>query len=99
MLQLKLKRVWQQKGLGQHFLTDPEILNCIADAAVQGDEATRARTLAVEIGPGPGTLTTLLAERANAVVAVEYDERLRELHRESFGQAPHVHFVYGDALK
>jgi 16S rRNA (adenine1518-N6/adenine1519-N6)-dimethyltransferase len=94
LLQLKLKRIWQQRGLGQHFLTDPEVLERIAAST-----GVDAQTLAVEIGPGPGTLTTLLAARAGGVLAVEYDERLRPVHADGFARAPQVKFVYGDALR
>ena len=62
-----------KKNLGQHFLTDRNILATIADAAdVRPDDTV------VEIGPGRGSLTRLLAERATRVVAVELDELLFE---------------------
>lgn len=94
MLQLKLKGIWQRRSLGQHFLTDPEMLRHIAESADAGPQA-----LAVEIGPGPGTLTTELAARAGGVLAVEFDTRLRELHGDAFKLADNVEFHYADALK
>ncbi|MCL5270352.1 MAG: 16S rRNA (adenine(1518)-N(6)/adenine(1519)-N(6))-dimethyltransferase RsmA, partial [bacterium] len=57
------------------------------------------RTIAVEIGPGPGTLTAELARRAGGVLAVEFDTRLRPLHQDAFGTHPEVQFLYGDALR
>jgi 16S rRNA (adenine1518-N6/adenine1519-N6)-dimethyltransferase len=83
-----------RKSLGQHFLVDGSILNRLAEAT-QAD----AKTLVVEIGPGPATLTTLLARRAGAVVAVERDERLRDFHERAFGADPRVEFRYEDALR
>ena len=65
-----------KKSLGQHFLTDRHILEAIADAADVGPEDT-----VIEVGPGRGSLTEVLARRARGVVALELDaglvERLR----------------------
>ena len=60
-----------RKSLGQHFLTDRNILGAIADAAEVGPCDT-----AIEVGPGRGALTMVLAERARRVVAVELDGAL-----------------------
>jgi 16S rRNA (adenine1518-N6/adenine1519-N6)-dimethyltransferase len=60
-----------KKSLGQHFLADRNILGSIADAVEVGPEDT-----VIEIGPGRGSLTKLLAERCRRVVAVELDAGL-----------------------
>lgn len=66
-----------KKSLGQHWLTDYATLAAMCDAAQVRDGDT-----VLEIGPGVGTLTELLVERADRVVAVEFDEVLaRELPR------------------
>lgn len=62
---------YAKKSLGQHWLTDTETLTAICDAA----EVTSSDTV-LEIGPGYGTLTGMLAARAKQVVAVELDEQL-----------------------
>ena len=54
-----------KRRLGQHFLTDPRILQRIADAL----GATAADTV-LEIGPGPGGLTEVLAGSAGRLVAI-----------------------------
>lgn len=60
-----------KKSLGQHWLTDFATLSAICDAAnLRDDDAV------LEIGPGVGTLTELLCERAGRVVAVEFDQKL-----------------------
>ena len=65
-----------RKGLGQNFLIDPFHLGKIVDAAGLTDEDT-----VVEVGPGPGTLTRLLAEAAGRVIAVELDSDMVNLLR------------------
>jgi 16S rRNA (adenine1518-N6/adenine1519-N6)-dimethyltransferase len=57
-----------KKSLGQHFLTDPGILERIVEFSRVGPGDT-----VVEIGPGRGTLTRVLARRAAQVYAIEVD--------------------------
>jgi len=68
------------KSLGQHWLKDRLILEAIADSAEITDHDT-----VVEIGPGLGTLTSVLLSRAKEVIAVEFDA---ELARKLPGQFP-----------
>ena len=63
--------VHPRKALGQHFLSDRNILAAIADAAGVGPA-----DVVVEVGPGTGSLTEVLAARARRVVAVELDAAL-----------------------
>ena len=79
-----------RKSLGQHFLTDRNILNAIADAAEVGPGDA-----VIEVGPGRGSLTDVLAERAGRVVAVELDAALADALAES--APPNVRVVQGDA--
>lgn len=59
------------KSLGQHWLKDRYVLDHIADCAdIQADDVV------LEIGPGLGTLTSILLSRAKKVVAVEFDSAL-----------------------
>jgi len=69
-----------KKALGQHWLRDRTILHYIADAA-----AIHPSDTVLEIGPGLGTLTSVLLERAKQVIAVEFDD---ELARKLPGQFP-----------
>jgi 16S rRNA (adenine1518-N6/adenine1519-N6)-dimethyltransferase len=82
-----------RKSLGQHFLHDKKVLTRIADAV----EATKADTV-VEIGPGRGALTDLLAERAGRLIAIEYDRALAAILRERYASKPHVEILEADAL-
>ena len=83
------------KKLGQNFLINPSVCPRMADAAVCG----RERVGVLEIGPGIGVLTRELAARAEAVVAVELDDRLPPVLAETLADCANVTVVQGDALK
>ncbi len=68
-----------KKSLGQHFLREPRILGKIVAAASIAPSDT-----VLEVGPGEGTLTKLLLQKAGKVVAVEKDGRLMPLLRQKF---------------
>lgn len=82
-----------KKSLGQHFLKDRAYLGKIVDAARIGP-ADRV----LEIGPGLGGLTRLLAARAERVLALELDDRLIGVLRDDFAGSQNVEIVHGDAL-
>jgi len=82
------------KKYGQHFLSDPAILNSIVDAL-----APTAADTVVEIGPGRGSLTDILAARAGRVVAVEIDKLLADQLRERYAARPSVEIVEADVLQ
>lgn len=71
---MRLAGLSPSKGLGQHFLIDKDSLAAIVEAA-QLDPAD----VVLEVGPGLGTMTGVLSERVQRVVAVEADKNLAEL--------------------
>ena len=83
-----------KQSLAQNFLTDPVHLAHIVAAA----ELTVADTV-LEVGPGLGSLTHLLAAQAGRVIAVELDNRLIDLLRKEFANQPHVQIIHGDILE
>jgi 16S rRNA (adenine1518-N6/adenine1519-N6)-dimethyltransferase len=83
-----------RKSLGQHFLTDRRILARIADSL----HLTGGETV-LEIGPGRGALTDLLAERAGRLIAIEYDRALAELLRQRYARRGHVLVAEADVLE
>ena len=83
-----------RKRFGQHFLTDRRSLERIVEAL----DPQPADTV-VEIGPGRGALTSLLAARCRRLIAVEIDRDLVTLLREQFQDRPGVEIVDGDALE
>ena len=82
------------KRLGQHFLNDRRILEWIADAL----QLTGTETV-VEIGPGRGTLTAILLQRAARVVAIELDAKLAAMLRARWAGEPRFTLVEGDVLR
>jgi 16S rRNA (adenine1518-N6/adenine1519-N6)-dimethyltransferase len=83
-----------KKSLGQNFLFDPAILGRIIEAASIGPDDT-----IVEIGPGPGRLTTLLSKVAKKVVAIELDSDLYIKLQDELAGRENVELVLGNALK
>jgi 16S rRNA (adenine1518-N6/adenine1519-N6)-dimethyltransferase len=79
---------------GQNFLIDLNLHRVIVDAADLSE-----RDVVLEIGTGTGALTSLIAERAAAVVTVEIDGHLFELASEMLIGRPNVKMVRADALK
>ncbi|HET9775822.1 MAG TPA: 16S rRNA (adenine(1518)-N(6)/adenine(1519)-N(6))-dimethyltransferase RsmA [Gemmatimonadaceae bacterium] len=82
------------KKFGQHFLSDRKILTAIVDALAPTPSDT-----VVEIGPGRGSLTDVLAERAGRLVAVEIDRALAAQLRERYAGRSSVEIVEGDFLE
>lgn len=83
-----------KKTFGQHFLFDGNILRKIVDCSNISPEDT-----VVEIGPGLGTLTRFLSERAKRVIAIEVDRRLIVRLKEALSARTNVELVNADALK
>ncbi|MGI6667935.1 MAG: 16S rRNA (adenine(1518)-N(6)/adenine(1519)-N(6))-dimethyltransferase RsmA [Acetivibrionales bacterium] len=82
------------KSLGQNFVTDPWVLEKMTEAAGLDNE-----DIVLEIGPGTGSLTAGLAEKAGGVVAVEIDRRLIPVLHEKMKEYPNVHIINADILK
>ena len=82
------------KGLGQNFLSNDTVLSGIADAAGIPEHAA-----VLEVGPGLGSLTRHLAERAERVVAVELDKDLVPVLRRELAGCGNVEIVEGDILE
>jgi 16S rRNA (adenine1518-N6/adenine1519-N6)-dimethyltransferase len=81
------------KRLGQNFLVDPSALEQVLQAAEIDGEAN-----VLEIGPGLGSLTRLLARRARRVVAVELDANLLPPLYQVLAPYSNVEIVQGDIL-
>ena len=83
-----------KKSLGQNFLTDINVLKKIVAAA----EVSEADDV-IEIGPGIGALTEQLAKAAHQVLALEIDDRLLPVLKETLAPYPNVEVIHQDILK
>ena len=82
------------KRIGQHFLTDPAVVERILDQA-----ALRRDDRVVEIGPGLGVMTVPLSHQVAHVTAIEIDPRLAAFLREQLPEAAPITVVEADALR
>lgn len=78
---------------GQNFMIDQNLVRLVAEAGQLG-----AGDLAIEVGPGTGTLTQELLGRAGGVLAVEIDRDLAAMLRRQFADHDHFSLIEGDAL-
>ncbi|MGB6159675.1 MAG: 16S rRNA (adenine(1518)-N(6)/adenine(1519)-N(6))-dimethyltransferase RsmA, partial [Acidobacteriaceae bacterium] len=83
----------QKPKLGQNFLVSPAAQAAIADAL--GDVSRRT---VVEIGPGRGAITALLASRARRLVAIELDRNLAASLRDQFANRASVEILEQNIL-
>jgi 16S rRNA (adenine1518-N6/adenine1519-N6)-dimethyltransferase len=86
-----------KKALGQHFLTDPDLLDRFTRPLEE--MGLKAGGAVVEIGPGRGDLTAALRRRGFRVVALELDRELVPVLREKFKDDAGVEIRHADALR
>jgi 16S rRNA (adenine1518-N6/adenine1519-N6)-dimethyltransferase len=86
--------VLPKKALGQHFLTDANILGVIGRLAELADT-----DVVLEVGPGLGVLTTYLADRVAFVHAVELDRTLQPVLDEALARHGNVRLRFDDVLR
>ena len=83
-----------QKKFGQNFLIDTKVLERIIEASdISKDDCV------LEIGPGIGTMTQYLAEKAGEVIAVEIDKALIPILEDTLKEYDNVTVINNDILK
>ncbi len=82
-----------RKDYGQHFLSDPAILRREVTYA-----NITAEDIVLEIGPGLGNLTAILAAKAKQVYAIERDRALKPVLGELTAAHSNLRIIWGDAL-
>lgn len=87
------RRPQTKPKLGQHFLASEDLAVRVVDTLGDVSQST-----VLEIGPGRGILTALLAKRARRLIAVELDRVLAAQLRLKFGMARNVEVIEGDVL-
>lgn len=91
---LKKYGISANKSLGQNFLINDEVVQGIVDKAeISRDD------LVIEIGPGLGTLTKELLEKAGKVIAIELDNRMIEILTDRFKLYNNFELINQDVLK
>jgi len=91
-----MQKYFAKKSLGQNFLKSKFILDQIIESA-----QINSNDLILEIGPGKGSLTEKLLEKAQKVIAIEKDDRLIPILQEKFAQeiqSGKLELVHGDVL-
>lgn len=83
-----------KKMYGQNFIIDENIINNIINVAKIDKE-----TLVIEIGPGAGSLTYKLSEKAKNVICYEIDTTLKEVLNDTLKAKDNVEIIYQDFLK
>ncbi|MEK7658323.1 MAG: 16S rRNA (adenine(1518)-N(6)/adenine(1519)-N(6))-dimethyltransferase RsmA [Patescibacteria group bacterium] len=82
------------KGLGQNFLIDKNVLQKIISAA-----DLSKNDIVLEIGPGIGTLTQELAQKAKKVIAIEKDKKMCKILKETLKDFDNIEIINADILK
>ncbi|MDQ7001572.1 MAG: rRNA adenine N-6-methyltransferase family protein, partial [Ghiorsea sp.] len=80
------------KALGQHFLVSQKAIRTIAEAVPVGESA-------IEIGPGPGAITSAVLARVSKLTIIEKDDRFAEFWQEKTGEYPNLKVVHGDVMQ
>jgi 16S rRNA (adenine1518-N6/adenine1519-N6)-dimethyltransferase len=89
-----MEKMRAKKSLGQNFLIDDNVLSRIVSAVAPGpDDAI------LEVGPGRGALTKLLAASGAQFLAIEWDRDLLPLLSAEFAASPNVEIGHGDILR
>ena len=91
---MKKYNIKANKNLGQNFLINEEVIDGIVDSA-DIDESD----LIIEIGPGLGTLTKRLLEKAGKVICVELDKNMMKILKDRFAFYDNLEILNQDILK
>lgn len=82
------------KSLGQNFLINEDVVESIVNSS-----NITEKDLVIEIGPGLGTLTEYLLQKAGKVIAIELDNRMLEILNQRFYQYTNFEIINQDVLK
>ncbi len=91
---MKKYKITATKSLGQNFLIDEEVVNKIVESACITKE-----DMVIEIGPGLGTLTLPLLEKAKKVICIELDSKMIQILNDRFSMYDNIEIINEDVLK
>jgi len=81
-----------RQKLGQHFLTDQNVIQAIIDSVDPIDSG-----VTVEIGPGRGAITSGLIEKSDRLILIEFDDELAASLDQKYSGDPNVRVIHDDA--
>lgn len=91
---MKKYKIKANKSLGQNFLIDDTVIeNIVGGASIGKDD------LVIEIGPGLGSMTALLVEKAKKVICIELDKKMIKILNERFIAYNNIELINEDVLK
>ncbi len=91
---MKKYKIKANKSLGQNFLISQNVV----DKIVESSNITK-EDLVIEIGPGLGTLTKELLEKAGKVICIELDKKMIKILNDRFSMYENFELIHGDVLK
>ena len=87
-------KIKANKSLGQNFLVDEDVIKSIIESSKASNE-----DLIIEIGPGLGTLTKYLLEKAKKVICIELDKKMVNILMDRFSLYNNFELLNQDVLK
>ena len=91
---MKKYKIKANKSLGQNFLINSEVVENIVNSSEITNE-----DMVIEIGPGLGTLTKYLLEKAGKVLCVELDSKMIKILQDRFSMYSNFELINDDVLK
>lgn len=91
---MKKYKIKANKSLGQNFLIDDTVIEDITNGASIGKN-----DLVIEIGPGLGSMTAILVEKAKKVICIELDKKMIEILNDRFIAYNNIELINEDVLK
>ena len=91
---MKKYNIKANKNLGQNFLINEEVVTNIVDCS-----NIDKQDLVIEIGPGLGTLTKYLLEKAGKVICIELDTKMLQILKDRFSLYNNFELKNNDVLK
>ena len=91
---MKKYKIKANKSLGQNFLIDDSVIEDIVNGAnIQNND------LVIEIGPGLGSMTALLVQKAKKVICIELDKKMIQILNDRFIAYNNIELINDDVLK
>lgn len=91
---MKKYNIRANKSLGQNFLINSEVVENIVNSSEINKE-----DMVIEVGPGLGTLTKYLLEKAGKVLCIELDTKMIKILNDRFSEYDNFEIINADVLK